>query len=114
MELELTIRCYLRNGLKEHMEDSYQDKTTNSLLSLLIPNQMVLLLITHMLQLPKTGLYLIGDCVRKLTPIEAERLQTLPDNYTDCVVASGKRIGLCGNGWTVDVIAHIFKGLVQE
>lgn len=61
----------------------------------------------------KTGLYLIGDCVRKLTPIEAERLQTLPDNYTDCVVASGKRIGLCGNGWTVDVIAHIFKGLVQ-
>lgn len=57
----------------------------------------------------KTGLYLIDDCVRKLTPIETERLQTLPDNYTSCIKSNGKRIGLCGNGWTVDVISHILK-----
>ena len=57
----------------------------------------------------KTGLYLIDDCVRKLTPIETERLQTLPDNYTSCIKSNGKRIGLCGNGWTVDVIKFIFE-----
>ena len=50
-----------------------------------------------------------GRC-RKLTPIEYERLQTLPDNYTEGI-ANGKRYTAVGNGWTVDVIAHIFKGL---
>lgn len=50
---------------------------------------------------------------RKLTPIEYERLQTLPDNYTECV-AAGHRYNACGNGWTVDVIAHIFKFLPDE
>jgi DNA (cytosine-5)-methyltransferase 3A len=44
---------------------------------------------------------------RKLTPIEYERLQTLPDNYT-AGVSDGARYTACGNGWTVDVIAHIF------
>jgi len=53
--------------------------------------------------------YIDGRC-RKLTPIEYERLQTLPDNYT-AGVADGKRYTACGNGWTVDVIAHIFDGL---
>ena len=50
-----------------------------------------------------------GRC-RKLTPIEYERLQTLPDNYTQGVSDSA-RYTACGNGWTVDVIAHIFTGL---
>lgn len=45
-----------------------------------------------------------------ITPIEAERLQTLPDNYTDGIPPK-KRFHAIGNGWTVDVIAHIFKGL---
>lgn len=43
-----------------------------------------------------------------ITPIEAERLQTLPDNYTDCVPIKKRFFGI-GNGWTVDVIAHILK-----
>lgn len=51
-----------------------------------------------------------GRC-RKLTPIEYERLQTLPDNYT-AGVSDNHRYTACGNAWTVDVIAHIFKGLV--
>ena len=50
------------------------------------------------------------DGFRKLTPIECERLQTVPDNYTACV-SNSQRYKLLGNGWTVDVIAHIFKGL---
>lgn len=53
----------------------------------------------------------ISDChYRKLTPTECERLQTLPDGYTDCVSNTQRYKGL-GNGWTVDVIAHIFEGL---
>ena len=48
--------------------------------------------------------------VKKITPIEAERLQTVPDNYTS-VISDNKRYHALGNGWTVDVIAHIFKGI---
>lgn len=45
---------------------------------------------------------------RKLTPIECERLQTFPDNWTDCI-SNTQRYKSLGNAWTVDVIAHIFK-----
>lgn len=48
--------------------------------------------------------------IRKLHPIECERLQTLPDNYTEWVSDSQRYIQL-GNGWTVSVIAHIFRNL---
>lgn len=51
-----------------------------------------------------------NDWFRKLTPIECERLQTVPENYTGCV-SNTQRYRMLGNGWTVDVIAHIFKGL---
>lgn len=62
-----------------------------------------------------TGLYKIdlpdGDYViRKLSPIECERLQTLPDNYTEGV-SNTQRYRQLGNGWTVDVIAHILSFL---
>lgn len=48
--------------------------------------------------------------VRYITPIECERLQTLPDGYTACV-SNTQRYKMLGNGWTVDVITHILKGL---
>tara|TARA_R110001632_G_scaffold223458_1_gene355221 strand:+ start:1297 stop:2214 length:918 start_codon:yes stop_codon:yes gene_type:complete len=48
---------------------------------------------------------------RKLTPLECERLQTLPDNYTSGVSNTQRYKGI-GNGWTVAVIKHIFKGLL--
>ena len=44
------------------------------------------------------------------TPIEYERLQTLPDNYT-CGVAENERRSMCGDGWTVDIIAPFFEAL---
>jgi DNA (cytosine-5)-methyltransferase 3A len=47
---------------------------------------------------------------RKLTPVECERLQTLPDNYTEGV-SNTQRYKALGNGWTVDVIVHILQGL---
>jgi DNA (cytosine-5)-methyltransferase 3A len=46
--------------------------------------------------------------IRRLTPIECERLQTVADNYTNHV-SDSQRYKMLGNGWTVDVIAHIFK-----
>lgn len=51
----------------------------------------------------------VNGRARKLTPLEYERLQTLPDNYT-AGVADGHRYTAIGNGWTVDVIAHLLKG----
>lgn len=50
----------------------------------------------------------IGWRLRKLTPIECERLQTLPDNYTEGV-SNTQRYKAIWNWWTVDVIAHIFS-----
>jgi DNA-cytosine methyltransferase len=46
--------------------------------------------------------------IRKLYPEECERLQTLPDNYTTGI-SDTQRYKCLGNGWTVDVISHIFS-----
>ena len=63
----------------------------------------------------KTGLYKIdlpdGDYhIRKLTPIECERLQTYPDNYT-AGISNTQRYKCLGNSWTVEVIMHILKNM---
>ena len=50
---------------------------------------------------------------RKLTPIECERLQTVPDNWTDCL-SNTQRYKSLGNGWTIDVIVHILKCAYNE
>jgi DNA-cytosine methyltransferase len=47
---------------------------------------------------------------RRLTPLECERLQTVPEGYT-AHVSNTQRYKMLGNGWTVDVVAHIFKNL---
>jgi DNA (cytosine-5)-methyltransferase 3A len=47
---------------------------------------------------------------RKLSVIECERLQTLPDNYTEGV-SNTQRYKMIGNGWTVDIISYIFQGI---
>lgn len=53
-----------------------------------------------------------GKHYRYITPIEAERCQTLDDNYTKGI-SNSQRYKAIGNGWTVDIIAHIFKGMKQ-
>lgn len=50
--------------------------------------------------------------IRRLTPIECERLQTVKDNYTNHV-SDSQRYKMLGNGWTVEVITHIFKYIKQ-
>lgn len=51
--------------------------------------------------------------IRKLTPTERERLQTLPDGYTSAVSATQRYRGL-GNGWTAEVIIHILTGALKD
>lgn len=60
----------------------------------------------------KTGLYEIEGVIRKLTRLECERLQTVPDGYTNSI-SDTQAIKALGNGWTVDVIAHIFGSLLN-
>ncbi len=64
-----------------------------------------------------------GLRARKLTPVECERLQTLPDNYTGYglfengeikKISNTQRYKMIGNGWTVDVIAWIFSFIGKE
>lgn len=50
--------------------------------------------------------------IREITPLECERLQTLPDGYTTCI-SKNQRYKVIGNGWTVDVIAHILSFMKQ-
>ena len=55
----------------------------------------------------------VGIHYRKLTPMECERLQTLPDNYTDGV-SNTQRYKMIGNGWTIEVIKHILSHIERE
>lgn len=50
---------------------------------------------------------------RKLTPLECERLQTVPDNYTN-YVSNTQRYRMLGNGWTIDVISHILSNMESQ
>lgn len=61
----------------------------------------------------KTGLYEIDGDIRKLTPIECERLQCMPDGWTNPTgdISNTQRYKMCGNAFNVDVVAHIIKHL---
>lgn len=54
----------------------------------------------------------IKELKRRLTPVECERLQSVPDNYTEGV-SNTQRFKMLGNGWTIDVIAHILNEMRQ-
>lgn len=59
---------------------------------------------------PNSGLIAYKDFARFLTRSEIEQAQTLPVGYTS-MLSYRQMQDVCGDGWTVDVIAHIFKGL---
>lgn len=58
----------------------------------------------------KTGLYAVVEHIRKLTPIECERLQGLQDNFSEGI-SNTQRYKALGNAFNVDVVAHILKQL---
>lgn len=62
----------------------------------------------------KNNIYLGNYKCRKIHPIEAERLQTLPDNYTATIKRKSKRVEMCGNGWTAEIIIHILNGVLKD
>lgn len=59
----------------------------------------------------KDSLVAVKDMVRKLTPIECERLQGYPDSYSECV-SNSQRYKALGNSFTVPVIKHILKNIL--
>lgn len=61
----------------------------------------------------KADLIINTHNIRRLTPIECERLQTVKDNYTNHV-SDTQRYKMLGNGWTIDVIAHILSYLPNQ
>lgn len=70
---------------------------------------------THAIMVPEANgmctnfmQYTNDSKIRRLTPTECERLQTVPDGYTSCV-SDTQRYCMLGNGWTVDVVAYIFS-----
>jgi len=62
----------------------------------------------------KTRIYLGDYTYRNASVLEVERLQTLPEGYTSILSSKAKRKGVIGDGWTVDIIVEIFKGLREE
>lgn len=57
-----------------------------------------------------TNIKIDENFIRIPTPVECERLQTVPDNYTKAEgLRDSHRYKMLGNGWTVDVIAHILQ-----
>ncbi len=56
---------------------------------------------------------LIDNKIRKLTPLECERLQGVPDNYTS-ICSDTQRYKMVGNGFTVNVIEHFLKGITKK
>ena len=68
---------------------------------------------TYCLDTGQTNAVEFSGKIRRLTPVECERLQTVKDNYTN-YVSDSQRYKMLGNGWTVDVIAYIFSYLNQH
>lgn len=62
----------------------------------------------------KGNVWLGNDTIRLITMSELEKLQTLPVGYTSCLKNKEQRGKCIGNGWTVNVIAHIFKSIPKE
>jgi len=97
------IRCgawrgrYKPDGSTEQHLEIRKDKKTNALTTVQKDNVAVKIDNMHW---------------RKLTVTECERLQTVPDGYT-CGVSNTQRYKMLGNGWTVDVVKHIFEGLKE-
>lgn len=118
-------------GLTEQRLEVRQDGKTNTLTTVQKDNVVVrqksqtIILSTiykenakSMVQRDKMGLVVGNETAdsltyRKLTPLECERLQTLPDNYTNHV-SNTQRYRMIGNGWTIDVISHILSHIKDD
>lgn len=101
---EATKKGYAAVGIGEGLDLSYPTSTTRRGRAL-IDKAHCLTTIS-----PNQGIITERYTWRKLTPIECERLQTVPDNYTEGV-SNSQRYKMLGNGWTVKIIEHILKNM---
>lgn len=86
-----------------HLDKNYKDKDkdkANTLVSTMHKGS----------QANGQSLFDFNSSIRRLTPVECERLQGVPDNYTDSV-SDTQRYKMLGNGWQVDTIVHLLKFL---
>ena len=93
---------------KQYIEFRYDDKT-NALTTVSKDNVIVPFILPN--RIPADEFFF-----RYITPLECERLQTVPDNYTFTpygkrMMSNSQRYKMLGNGWTVDVISHIFNNI---
>lgn len=100
-------RYYDENGKRTDHKESVAGKTTQMLEIRTDGKTNTITTVQKDNVLTKDNLY-----YRKLTPLECERLQTVPIGYTEGV-SNTQRYKMLGNGWTVDVIAHIFKNMEE-
>jgi len=118
------LGLYLKDIMEESVDNKY-NFTQNfykkkqgtlsykkSRMSMRTPEQKAKTLLTNPRNVGGNGLpiKISDDYIRVPTPVECERLQTIPNNYTEGV-SNTQRYKMIGNAWTVDVIAHIFKNL---
>lgn len=92
-------------GLKKQYIEFRYDGKTNALTTITKDNVIVPFTLPN--KIPADDFFF-----RYITPLECERLQTVPDNYTACV-SKTQRYRALGNGWTIDVIAHIMSFIPQ-
>ena len=99
-------RAYDKDGKRKDRDGSSVAKQTKQMLELRKDNKS-----NAITTVGKDSVVAHEDLTwRKLTPLECERLQTVPDNYTNHV-SNTQRYKMLGNGWTVEVIKHIYKNM---
>ena len=99
-------RAYDEDGKRKDRDGSSVAKQTKQMLELRKDNKS-----NAITTVGKDSIAVNEDLTwRKLTPLECERLQTVPDNYTNHV-SNTQRYKMLGNGWTVEVIKHIYKNM---
>ena len=102
-------RAYDQDGKRKDRDGSSVAKQTKQMLELRKDNKS-----NAITTVGKDSIAVNEDLTwRKLTPLECERLQTVPDNYTNHV-SNTQRYKMLGNGWTVEVIKHILQNMEYE
>jgi DNA (cytosine-5)-methyltransferase 3A len=99
-----------RTPSRERMWNNGEGRNTRSSCANVTNSDKVYCITRKQDRCPNSGLIEFEDFCRYLTREEIEMAQTLPVGYTDILTYSQMQ-DVCGDGWTVDVIAHIFKGL---
>lgn len=101
-----------RTASRERMWNNGQGGNQTSCANVTHTNK-IYCLTTKQDRCPNSGLVEFEDFCRFLTQQELEQAQTVPVGYTSCL-SFNQAQAVLGNGWTVDVIAHIFQGIKKE